>query len=59
MPFEDAGAVVDAGGVQTIYGTAAGLGPFGNTLITQNTAGVLDLAETADRFGSALGSKKG
>jgi disulfide bond formation protein DsbB len=49
--LEDVGSVVDAGGVNVIYGSAAGLTSAGNQFWTQNSPGVLDVAETTDEFG--------
>jgi hypothetical protein len=42
------------GSVTILYGTAAGLSVTGSAVITQDTAGVPDVAELADLFGSAL-----
>jgi hypothetical protein len=58
VPGEDAGAV-DAGAVQLVYGSAAGLsataGPAGNELFSQATLGIAgDGAEVGDAFGSVL-----
>jgi hypothetical protein len=53
FPGEDVGAVVEAGGVSVLYGSAAGLASDGQTL-TQDTAGVPGTSEAADRFGTAL-----
>lgn len=49
IPEEDVGAVVDAGAVQVMYGTADGLTGIGDQLWTQEGA-----AETGDLYGSAL-----
>lgn len=43
-----------AGAVQIFYGTPAGLAAARNQLWTQDSVGMLDLAEANDRFGSAL-----
>jgi disulfide bond formation protein DsbB len=48
---EDVGAIRDAGVVNVIYGSAAGLTPTGNQLWSQNSPGILDSAETGDAFG--------
>ena len=55
VPFEDfaAGATND-GGVNVIYGSAAGLAAAGNQFWSQNSAGIAGGAETGDQFGSAL-----
>jgi FG-GAP repeat len=51
-PREDMGTVANAGAVSVFYGTSAGLavGQFWH----QDSAGVPDVAETDDNFGSAL-----
>jgi hypothetical protein len=49
IPEEDVGAVVDAGAVQVMYGTADGLTGIGDQLWTQEGA-----AETGDLYGSTL-----
>ncbi len=54
VPEEDVGSVVDAGAVHIIYGSVGGLTLTGNQLWTQDSAGVLDTAETGDLFGAAL-----
>lgn len=43
-----------AGAVQVIYGTASGLDAAEDIVIDQDTAGVIDKAESGDRFGSCL-----
>jgi hypothetical protein len=48
------GTVADAGAVNVLYGSAAGLSAAGNQLWHQDAGGVEDSAEPADRFGSAL-----
>jgi hypothetical protein len=53
VPFEDIGAT-DAGGVNVIYGSAAGLSAAGNQFWSQDSFGIAGGAETGDRFGSAL-----
>jgi len=52
--LEDVGTVSNAGTVNVLYGTAAGLSATGNQLWHQDSAGVLDAAEAGDRFGAAL-----
>jgi hypothetical protein len=54
FPGDDVGSVPDAGAVNVIYGTAAGLSATGNQLWTQDTTGVLETAEDTDWFGTAL-----
>ncbi|HPH98284.1 MAG TPA: FG-GAP repeat protein [Anaerolineaceae bacterium] len=54
IPHEDIGAVVNAGAVQIIYGSASGLTASGNSLWHQDTTGVVGAAETGDLFGYSL-----
>jgi hypothetical protein len=49
---EDVGAVADAGALNVIYGSAAGLSATGNQFWTQNSPGIMDTAETNDELGS-------
>ena len=58
VPAEDVGAIADAGAVHVIYGSAGGLTSAGSQFWTQNTAGIADVSESADRFGSALAAGK-
>src|SRR5207247_2039833 len=53
---EDVGTIVDAGAVQVMYGSAAGLSATGNQFWTQDSPGILDQAETQDLFGRSLGT---
>jgi hypothetical protein len=54
VPFEDVGSVIDAGAVNVLYGSAAGLTGSGSQLFTQNSPGVGSTAEQFDLFGDAL-----
>jgi FG-GAP repeat len=54
VPLEDVGSVIDAGAVNVLYGTAAGLTGSGSQLFTQNSSGVGSTAEQFDLFGGAL-----
>jgi len=58
---EDVGTVVDAGAVQVLYGSAAGLITAGAQVFTQDSPGVSDQAEVDDTFGFsvALGDADG
>jgi disulfide bond formation protein DsbB len=58
---EDVGTVADAGAVQVLYGSAAGLTATGSQLWTQNNPGVPDQAEVDDDLGFsvALGDADG
>jgi hypothetical protein len=50
----DVGSVADAGGVNVLRGSAAGLTATGNQIWDQDSPGVLSVAEAGDRFGDAL-----
>jgi hypothetical protein len=54
VPAENVGAVQDAGAVNVLFGSAAGLTGVGSQLFTQDTAGVGSTAEAFDGFGAAL-----
>jgi hypothetical protein len=54
VPREDVGSIVDAGGVNVIYGAGVGLRASGNQHWHQNSAGISDAAEADDRFGDSL-----
>ncbi len=55
VPFEDVGSTVDAGGVNVLYGTAAGgISSANDQLLTQSTPGVPGGVETGDSFGKSL-----
>jgi hypothetical protein len=51
---EDVGTVVDAGAVQVLYGSAAGLTTAGSQLWTQNSPGIPDQAEIDDNLGFSV-----
>ena len=54
VPGEDIGTRRDAGLVQVLRGTTAGLAGSGSQTLSQNAAGIADTAEGGDRFGSSL-----
>jgi hypothetical protein len=54
VPGEGVGTLPSGGAVNVIYGSAARLNSTGNQLWTQNSGGVLDVAEDGDSFGDAL-----
>ncbi|WP_181234340.1 FG-GAP repeat protein [Enhygromyxa salina] len=54
VPAEDIGGLADAGAVNVIYGSAAGLSAAGNQIWHQDISGVGGGAEPGDSFGSAL-----
>ena len=53
-PFEGVGAAGDAGAVNVLYGSAAGLTGTGSRQFWQGTGGAAGTAETVDQFGAAL-----
>jgi hypothetical protein len=53
-PFESIGSIFEAGAVNVLYGTAAGLTGSGSQTFTQNSPGVGSTAEEFDAFGFAL-----
>jgi hypothetical protein len=55
-PSESVGSIAGAGAVNVIYGTGAGLAATGNQLFHQDTAGIVEVAESGDSFGAALAS---
>jgi FG-GAP repeat len=55
-PFEDVGAVADAGAVSVLPGSAGGLTTSGGRLFTQDTSGIPGAAEPGDQFAGALTS---
>jgi hypothetical protein len=54
VPFEDVGAVQEAGAINVLPGTAGGLTGTGSQLFTQDSPGVGSIAEQGDDFGFAL-----
>jgi hypothetical protein len=52
--FEDLGGALDAGAVNVLYGSAAGLTGAGSQVFTQDSPGVPGTAEHDDLFGGAL-----
>jgi hypothetical protein len=52
--FEDVGSAVDAGAVNVIYGSGAGLSSAGNQLWTQDSPGLIGKAEAGDNFGTSV-----
>ena len=54
VPGEDVGDIVDAGIVHILYGSATGLNRKFSQVWWQGSGGMLDAAETGDRFGSSL-----
>ena len=53
-PREDYSAVVDAGAVHVIHGSAAGVHSTGNQVFYQGSASVFETPEAHDHFGAAL-----
>lgn len=59
VPWEDlhsSNVNLDQGAVNVIYGTASGLTATGNQKWTQDSPGILDVAERADHFSESLGA---
>jgi len=54
VPGEDIGDVQEAGAVNVLYGSASGLTATSDQLFHQDSAGILDVAESFDRFGSVV-----
>ncbi len=54
VPLDDVGGRADAGSVQVLYGSAAGLTAAGNQLWHRNTAGVAGRTGAGDQFGFSL-----
>jgi disulfide bond formation protein DsbB len=55
-PYEDIGSIGGAGAVNVLYGSDTGLSDAGNQFWHQDSPGVKDVAETADRLGRAVGA---
>jgi hypothetical protein len=53
--FYDIGTSADAGGVNVLYGSAAGITTTANQFWTQDNAGVKDQVEPGDLFGAIMG----
>jgi hypothetical protein len=53
VPWEDVGAVTDAGAISVLYGSDVGLTEVGDQFWSQSTTGVSGTAETSDMFGWA------
>lgn len=51
VPLESVGSVVNAGAVHVLYGAAPGLAASRNQLLSQDSPGILDDAETDDYLG--------
>lgn len=56
IPFEDIGRIVDTGAVNTIFNAGDFCEPFEffSQFLSQNSAGIPDVAEKGDRFGFSL-----
>jgi CSLREA domain-containing protein len=57
VPGEGVGTAAGAGGVNVLYGSAAGLATTGNQFWSQNSPGIAETAEAGDAFGFALAAK--
>jgi hypothetical protein len=59
VPGEDVGSMVDAGGVEILYGSSSGLSatsPIADQFWTQNSPNIYDVVEAGDYFGFSLSS---
>ncbi len=54
VPGEDVGALAEAGGVNILFGSAAGITGGASQYFDQDNAGVVGTAEAQDHFGQAL-----
>jgi hypothetical protein len=54
VPGEDIGSISNAGGVNVLYGSSSGLAAAGNQFWSQNSKGVIGVAETNDAFGTVV-----
>jgi disulfide bond formation protein DsbB len=54
VPGESVGAISNAGAVNVLYGSAAGLSAAGNQVWHQESAGIRGISEEGDEFGAAL-----
>ena len=54
IPWEDIGAVENAGGVNVLYGSSSGLSAAGNQFWDQNKPGIEGISEKDDLYGRAL-----
>ena len=53
-PGDKVGTVADAGSVQILYGSAAGLTSTGRLLLHENSSGVAGASEQGDHFGASV-----
>ena len=56
IPYEDIGTVVNAGGVNVLYGSSNGLSTAATQFWDQNKPGIEGIAETGDFYGDVLTS---
>ncbi|HET9648398.1 MAG TPA: hypothetical protein VFP34_09225 [Microlunatus sp.] len=54
VPMEDVGSRSDAGVVQVLFGSPAGISTGGSQTISQNSPGIAGSAERGDHFGAVL-----
>jgi hypothetical protein len=59
VPNEDIGSVVDAGGVNVLHGSAAGITHTGDQFFSRSTAGIAGTSTSFDRLGFALAGSGG
>jgi FG-GAP repeat len=53
-PLEDVGSIIEGGAINVLYGSAAKLTGVGSQVFTQDSPGVVGVAEQGDFFGLAL-----
>ena len=56
VPFEGIGGHRDAGAVQVLFGSGAGLSAEGNEFWDQDSPGILGVSERSDAFGYSVAS---
>lgn len=54
VPGEDIGSATNAGAVNVIYGSAAGLSTAGNQFLNQDSSGILNETDDDDLFGASI-----
>jgi hypothetical protein len=55
-PGEDVGSAEDAGAINIVFGSAAGLTAAGNRFVSQDSSGMPDTAEGGDSCGTTVGA---
>ena len=55
IPYEDVGAIADAGDLSVMFGVSWGITSTGNIRLNQGTPGMQGTVEAGDMLGGALG----